>query len=108
VSARDEHVFAPSWRPSGVTFDPDHVEILLLIAAIVAMLARRLRLPYTVGLTLAGVTLALVRSWFDIHATLDVHLSKGPIFTALLPPLIFEAAFHIEWRALRTNALVSG
>lgn len=89
-----------------MTFDIDRVELLLVIAAIVAMLARRLRLPYTVGLTLAGVVLAMARSGFDIHASFDVHLSKELIFTAFLPPLIFEAAFHIEWRALRTDALV--
>lgn len=36
--------------------------ILLLIAAIlVALLARRLRLPYTVGLVVTGLALALAR-----------------------------------------------
>ena len=33
--------------------------LLLLIAAVVAMLTRRLRLPYSVGLVVAGIALAI-------------------------------------------------
>ena len=76
----------------------DRIEVLLLIAAIVAMLARRLYLPYTVGLMMAGVAVALLRT------SLDVELTKELIFTAFLPPLIFEAAFHVRWRDLRADA----
>lgn len=75
------------------------IEILLLIAAIVAMLARRLRLPYTVGLTLAGIALAFVPTAFELKLTREL------VFTAFLPPLIFEAAFHLKWKALRADAL---
>ena len=71
---------------------------LLLVAAVVAMVARRLHLPYTVGLTLAGVALAFV------HAPFELPLTKEIIFTAFLPPLIFEAAFHMHWRELRDDA----
>lgn len=80
--------------------DLGRIELLLLIAAIVAMLARRLHLPYTVGLTLAGVALAFVPTTFEFQ------LTKELIFKAFLPPLIFEAAFHLPWRALRADALV--
>jgi Kef-type K+ transport system membrane component KefB len=34
--------------------------LLLLVAAVVAMLTRRLRLPYSVGLVAAGMALALL------------------------------------------------
>ena len=78
----------------------DRIEVLLLIAAVVAMLVRRVHLPYTVGLTVAGITLAFARAPFD------VELTKELIFTAFLPPLIFEAAFHMDWRALRDDAPV--
>jgi len=36
------------------------IEILLLIAAVVAMLARRLRVPYSIGLVCAGIALAIL------------------------------------------------
>ena len=78
----------------------ESIEVLLLIAAVVAMLARRLCLPYTVGLTLAGLALAFA------PISRDIVLTKDLIFTAFLPPLIFEAAFHMHWRELRADAPV--
>ena len=76
----------------------ERIEELLLIAAVVGMLTRRLRLPYTVGLTLAGIGVALA------HISLHVELTRELIFTALLPPLIFEAALQMHWRELRADA----
>ena len=75
----------------------ERVEILLLIAALVAMAAQRLRVPYTVGLVAAGAVLALTR-----HVP-DLPLTKDLIFTAFLPPLVFEAAFFISWPELRRD-----
>ena len=80
----------------------EYIEELLLIAAVVAMLARKLRLSYTVGLTLAGIGVALAR--FSLH----VELTRELIFTALLPPLIFEAALQIHWSKLRADGGVIG
>lgn len=67
---------------------------LLLIAAVVAMLTRRLRLPYSVGLVVAGIVMAFLP--FSPH----VSLTKDLLFDALLPPLIFEAAFCLRWKHL--------
>ncbi len=71
--------------------------LLLLIAAVVAILTRRLRLPYSVGLVTAGIVLAI--SPFAPQTS----LTKDLIFTALLPPLLFEAAFSIPWNQLRRD-----
>src|ERR1700751_1458480 len=73
------------------------VELLLLVAAVVAILARRLHVPYSVGLVVAGIALAL--SPFAP----TVELTKDLIFTVLLPPLIFEAAFYLHWNKLRPD-----
>src|SRR6266480_4544223 len=43
-----------------VTLTIERIEILLLIAAVVAMLARRLRVPYSIGLVVAGIGLAMI------------------------------------------------
>ncbi len=72
-------------------------EFLLLIAAIVGVLARRLRIPYSVGLVLAGIALAFVPYSADLPLTRDL------IFTTLLPPLVFEAAFQLPWKPLRRD-----
>ena len=73
------------------------IEILLLIAAVVAMLARRLHVPYSVGLVFAGIGLAL------LPFSPNIALTKQLVFTAFLPPLIFEAAFQLRWRELRKD-----
>lgn len=73
------------------------IEIFLLVAAIVAMLARRVHVPYSVGLVFAGIVLAL------LPFTPDIELTKQLVFTAFLPPLIFEAAFQLRWRELKAQ-----
>jgi monovalent cation:H+ antiporter, CPA1 family len=79
----------------------ERIEVLLLIAAVVSMIARRLNLPYTVGLVLAGVGIALT------PLTLGIGLTKDLIFTAFLPPLIFEAAFQMPWQGLKRDMPVT-
>ena len=73
------------------------IEMLLLIAAVVAMLARRLRIPYSIGLVVAGIALAL------LPFSPAIQLTKQLLFTTLLPPLIFEAAFQIRWADLKKD-----
>ncbi len=75
------------------------IEIILLIGAVVAIIARRLKIPYTVGLVVAGIILAFV------PLGLEVHFSKELIFKVLLPPLIFEAALYIHWKELKRDLL---
>jgi monovalent cation:H+ antiporter, CPA1 family len=77
----------------------ERVELLLLVAAVVAMLARRIHLPYSAGLVVAGIVLALLP--FP-----GVELTRDLIYTALLPPLIFEAAIQLRWRELRKDLTV--
>lgn len=76
------------------------IEGLLVIAAIVAMLSKRFRFPYTVGLVFSGVLLAI--SPIAIH----ISLTKELIFEVLLPPLIFEAALLLPWDELRKDLSV--
>lgn len=72
---------------------------LLMAAILVAILARRLRLPYTVGLVMAGIGLAFA------HLGGEVRLTHDLIFDLLLPPLLFEAAIAIHWRELKRDAI---
>jgi monovalent cation:H+ antiporter, CPA1 family len=69
--------------------------IFLLIAGIVAILTRRFRIPYTVGLVFTGVILSFHSFFFDVPFTKDI------IFNVFLPPLVFEAALQIHWKELR-------
>ncbi len=80
-----------------MTSDLSQLGFLLFVSALVAMLTRRLRMPYTVGLVLAGMVLYFLR----IH--IKWHLSKELIFSVFLPPLVFEAALFIGWREFKKD-----
>ena len=54
------------------------IELILLIGAVVAIIARRLKIPYTVGLVVAGIILAF------LPLGLEVNFSKELIFKVLL------------------------
>jgi CPA1 family monovalent cation:H+ antiporter len=71
---------------------------LLLIAVFVALAARRLGLPYTVGLVAVGAGLALSRFAGGVHLTHDF------IYDVILPALLFEAAINIRWGELKRDA----
>ena len=58
---------------------------MLAVAMIVALAARRFKLPYTVGLVVVGAVLALSNADFGLPLTHDF------IFDLILPPLLFEA-----------------
>jgi len=69
----------------------------VLTASVVALLARKVHLPYTVGLVLTGIVLAAV------PMAAPAPLTKHLIFFVFLPPLVFEAAFSIPWHELRRD-----
>jgi len=87
---------------SSLETDLTDLGLLLLVAAVVAMLTRRFRMPYTVGLVLAGIGLHSV----PFH--LNLQLSKELIFSVFLPPLVFEAALYIRWNELKKDLPVVG
>lgn len=80
-----------------------HVDIpalglLLLVACLVAIVTRRIGLPYAIGLVVAGIALSLIGYRSQIVLTPEL------IFTVLLPPLVFEAALHLGWNQFRREA----
>src|SRR6218665_3899400 len=73
--------------------------LLFSIATAVAIAARYFKFPYTVALVVAGLTLGAV------HLFEPPHLTKELLFAILLPGLIFEAAFHVEFRKFWKNKM---
>ncbi len=71
-----------------------HTVGYLGVAILVAIIARRIGLPYTVGLVVAGAGLAATGLESGAMLTHDL------IFDVILPPLLFEAALSIPWRSL--------
>ena len=85
-----------------MTSDLSELGLLLFVSAVVAIVTRRLHMPYTVGLVLAGIGL------YFLPGHLDLQLSKDLIFSVFLPPLVFEAALYISWRELAKDLPVIG
>jgi CPA1 family monovalent cation:H+ antiporter len=70
--------------------------ILLLVASVVSIVVRRFRIPYTVGLVIVGSALSL-------QSSVDIELSPELFLLFFLPPLLFDAAFHLNFHDLRRN-----
>ena len=69
---------------------------LLLIVSVVAIVVRRLRIPYTVALVVVGFLLTF-------QSTIKLELTPELILALFIPPLVFEAAFHLNLTELRRN-----
>jgi len=69
--------------------------LILIVATLTAMLTRRIGMPYSVGLVLAGIILALTPTGANLQLTPDL------IMQVFLPPLIFEAAIQINWKPFK-------
>src|SRR5258706_8612573 len=78
----------------------EQIELIILVGAMVAIIARRFKIPYTAGLVVAGIFIAILPLDFN------GPFSKELVFDVLLPPLIFEAALYINWKELRKDLLV--
>lgn len=71
--------------------------LLFSVAVAVAIAVRQLHVPYTVALVLTGLALGILKLFTP------PHLTKELLFSVFLPGLLFEAAFHIEFREFWRN-----
>jgi CPA1 family monovalent cation:H+ antiporter len=70
---------------------------LLLAVAILALLARRLHIPYPIFFVIGGILIG----W--IPGLPPVRLNPELVFLFFLPPLLFPAALFTSWRDFRLN-----
>jgi CPA1 family monovalent cation:H+ antiporter len=73
--------------------------LLFVVATAVAIAVQRLAIPYTVALVVTGLVLGL------LHAFEAPHLTKALLFSVFLPGLLFEVAFHIDFKQFWRNRL---
>jgi monovalent cation/hydrogen antiporter len=71
--------------------------ICLVAVALLAIVARKIRVPYPILLTIGGVALAL------IPGLPAIHLDPKLVFNLFLPPLLYPAAVFTSWRDFRAN-----
>src|SRR5438105_13342894 len=70
---------------------------LLLAVAVLALLARRLHIPYPILFVIGGLLLGL------IPKLPKVRLDPELVFLLFLPPLLLPAALVTAWRYFRAN-----
>src|SRR5260370_2565835 len=75
------------------------LDLILLLFLVVGFgaLAKRIELPYPIVLVIAGLVMSL------IPGIPRVSLHPDVVFLAILPPLLFGAAFSTSWREFRYN-----
>src|SRR5436305_10770207 len=80
---------------------------LMLLAFAVAIVARRLRVPYALALVVTGLVVGAPR------LLPQVHLEPRTLFTVFLPPLLFESAINLpagllrrDWKPIAIYALI--
>ncbi|MBW2465822.1 MAG: cation:proton antiporter [Deltaproteobacteria bacterium] len=80
---------------------------LLLVASFTSTLAKRLHLPFTVMLVIAGMLLAILARHGPhfLHGIVQFTISPEVILFVFLPTLIYESAFNLDYRQLRQNIM---
>jgi CPA1 family monovalent cation:H+ antiporter len=70
---------------------------LMLLSSLIGIVTQWLRIPYTVGLVLVGLGLAVSGQVPAVSVTPEI------ILALLVPPLVYEAAFHIDFSDLKND-----
>jgi CPA1 family monovalent cation:H+ antiporter len=82
---------------------------LLIAASVIAVIAARLKVPYTIALVIGGLLigalhrLSLLQSL--THSVRPDWLTPSVVLVLFLPPLLFEASLNLPIRYLRENLL---
>src|SRR5882724_9821635 len=75
----------------------EFILICLVAVGLLALAARKIRIPYPILLTVGGLVLAL------LPGVPTIHLDPELVFDLLLPPLLYPAAVYTTWRDFRAN-----
>jgi len=80
--------------------------LLLVIAAAVSALGKRIRLPFTVMLVVVGAAIPMATDALPLlHVLHSLSLSPDMILFIFLPTLVFESSFNMDARQLWRNIL---
>jgi CPA1 family monovalent cation:H+ antiporter len=73
------------------------VLLLLVLVAMFAALARKLKVPYPIVLVIGGLLLGVLPGMPRISLNPDI------VFLVFLPPLLYAAAWTLSWREFQKN-----
>jgi Na+:H+ antiporter len=86
-------------------FAVEFLILVLIVASIIAVIAARLRIPYTVALVLGGLALGSFHLpvWDEFLAHRPDWLTPDVTLVVFLPALLFEGSLKMQVRHLREN-----
>lgn len=79
----------------------------LVIAVGLVVISKRLRIPYTIALVVFGFAIGIALQdigFRNLFGNVPGVFSGSIFFDLLLPPIIFEAAIHLNFRLLKARA----
>jgi CPA1 family monovalent cation:H+ antiporter len=80
---------------------------LLLLASLSAVAFRRIRFPYTIGLVIVGVVLAIAERHLDVLEPMRlIRLTPEVVLYLFIPTLIFPAAVRLDLQLLKRNLVL--
>jgi Na+:H+ antiporter len=85
--------------PSNIVGQVEFLILLLIVTLIVALLSRRLRVPYTLLLVIVGLVVGL------LPFLPNVHIDPNLILYVFIPALLFEGAWNAEIDRLKADWL---
>lgn len=77
------------------SLDINTLVILMVIAALVAVAVKKIKIPYTIALVFMGLALGF------IHALKPIVLTEHIVLFIFLPALLFEAAWNLDIKHLK-------
>ena len=78
---------------------------MLIAASVIAVLAARIRIPYTVALVLGGLALGTIHlpALDELIRQMPAWMTPNATLILFLPPLLFEGSLKLQFRHLREN-----
>ena len=76
---------------------------LLFAAALISLVANRVRFPFTVLLVVFGMGVRLIFSEWEGFGFLESEISTEVVFFIFLPTLLFESSFNLDSKLLFRN-----
>jgi CPA1 family monovalent cation:H+ antiporter len=77
---------------------------LLFMASLAAVVSKKLRFPFTIGLVILGLLIGLVSKNISVLQPLSaLRLTPDVVLFVFLPVLLFEAAYSLDARSLLKN-----
>lgn len=84
-------------QPGAIARVEEIIIAMLFIAAMVGLVSQRFAIPYTIGLVIVGFGLAF------LPQIRPLNISPELILALLVPPLVYEAAFLLNYEDLRRD-----